>query len=92
MIKATNLIYINGTENNPRNHVKWSKVDLFTTEWLKGVYKGMRLGQAFYNMFDSTGEPFPILFYEKDEDICWGLIWSNYKIWNDDKHKAVSQS
>jgi hypothetical protein len=37
-----------------------------------------RLGQAFYNQFDSSGAPFPELFYTTDNDLANELIIKHY--------------
>lgn len=92
MNKETKLIYINGTESNPRNHIEWHKVSEFTDKWKNGDFGNKRLGQAFYLEFDSSKDFFSELFYEADEEKCWKLIWSNYKIWNNDKHQTVGES
>lgn len=38
----------------------------------------LRLGQWFYNNYDTSGEPFPELFYEPSIKKATELIYNNY--------------
>lgn len=42
------------------------QVDEFLERWERGEFKFQRLGQAFCNTFLDGSEPFPELFYEKN--------------------------
>jgi len=82
--KKYNHKYYEHTKNNPRNHVRHSQFVEFLANFAEGKYPHQRLGQAFYNRFDSTTDPFPVLFFETDNEKALKLITESYKIWIDD--------
>ena len=88
-------VYHENTKANPRNHVRYSDYLQFLADFAAGKYETQRLGQAFYNRFDSTTDPFPVLFFETNNEKALDLIVTSYKIWMDDnipESKAMDQS
>lgn len=68
------------SQNNPRNEVDYDEFIQLIEDYHDRKLHNERLGQAFYNRFDTTGLPFPELFYTVDFRKTEELIYTNYKL------------
>ena len=62
-----------------RNKISLNEFSTFWVEYFKEEkYEHQRLGQAFYNDYDTTGKPFPELFYCENQEKAKLMIFDNY--------------
>lgn len=71
------------SQNNPRNEVDYDNLIKLVEEFHDRKIEHERFGQAFYNRYDTTGLPFPDLFYTTDFRKAEELIYSNYKLFHE---------
>jgi hypothetical protein len=63
-----------------RNKYTYLEIESFIQDYCNEVMSNryLRFGQWFYNNYDTSGEPFPELFYEPSIKKATELIYNNY--------------